>query len=190
MPNATSYHGKGAKRDQKGRFLPGTKPPRSPGRPPGPNGVKARAARLASDRLEEMLGQAADVIEMALDEGDVRAATWLIDRVRPPTRSDFVQLSFGNDLGTPGKLVEAARAATEAAGKGEVAMSEARAYVDLLTRYGAIQGYLEVERLRAQLDELKTVNRSPQRTMDLSRVPETYQPTWGRGVSAETNSNS
>ncbi len=173
-----------AKRGPDGKFLPGHKPPSLPGRPPGPNGVKARAARLASDRLEEMLGQAADVIEMALDEGDLRAATWLIERVRPPRKSDFVQLSVRNDLRTPEQLVVAAREATEAA-RGEVTMSEARAYIDLLTRYGAIQGYLEVERLRAQLEELKAVNKSSRRTMDFSRIPEAYRPTWGRGVSAE-----
>lgn len=171
-----------ARRGPDGRFLPGHKPPRSPGRPPGPNGVKARAARLAGDRLEEMLGKAADVIDMALDEGDSHVATWLIDRVRPPKLSDFLQVDIGSDLDTPVKLEAAAREATEAAGRGDIAISEAKAYIDLLTRYGAVQGYLEVERLKAQLEELRTVSASPRRVMDLSRVPEAYRPRWGRGT--------
>lgn len=179
----TNHHDESkAKRGPDGKFLPGHKPPRSPGRPPGPNGVKARAARLASDRLEELLGQAADVIEMALDEGDVRAATWLIDRVRPPRQSDFVQLGVGNDLRSPEQIVEAARNATEAAGRGEVAMSEARAYIDLLTRYGAIQGYLEVERLKEMVAALKTPQSGTARVMDQSRLAPEFRLKWGQGA--------
>ncbi len=54
-----------AKRGPDGKFLPGHKPPKSPGRPPGSNGIKARAARLANDRLEEMLED--NVIEGELE---------------------------------------------------------------------------------------------------------------------------
>ena len=60
------------KRGPDGKFLPGHKPPRSPGRPPGPNGVKARAARLAGEQLEQMLGRATEIIS---DELAITAST-------------------------------------------------------------------------------------------------------------------
>ena len=63
-----------AKRGSDGRFLPGHLPPRSPGRPPGPNGVKARAAKLAGERLEETLGLAAEVVEKELKGGNPAVA--------------------------------------------------------------------------------------------------------------------
>ncbi|MDV7145941.1 hypothetical protein R3X27_24965 [Tropicimonas sp. TH_r6] len=182
MANQADHDESKAKRGPDGRFLPGHKPPRSPGRPPGPNGVKARAARVASNRLEEMLGQAADVIEMALDEGDVRAATWLIDRIRPPKQSDFLKADIVTELKTPEEIVEAARETTVAAGRGEVALSEARAYIDLLTRYGAIQGYLEVERLKEMIEMLKAPRHGRARIMDQSRLAPEFRLKWGQGV--------
>ncbi|SDK27284.1 hypothetical protein [Aliiruegeria lutimaris] len=108
------------KRGPDGRFLPGNRPPRSPGRPPGANGVNARAAHLANERLEDFLGKAADVIDRALDEGDPHVATWVIDRIRPPKNADFVRIEIPSDLNTPQEAVQAAREAILAAGRGGV----------------------------------------------------------------------
>ena len=175
--------GKGtAKRDAKGRFLPGHKPPRSPGRPPGANGVKARAARIAGDKLEAMLGKAGDVIEQALDDGDTHVATWLFDRVRPTKQADYISVEDVTDLKTPEDVVEAARTALMAAGNGDISLSEARAYIDLLARYGGMQGYVELEALKAKLVDVSERQARKPGTMDLSRVPEELRPAWGRGL--------
>ncbi|RYH07596.1 hypothetical protein [Tropicimonas sp. IMCC6043] len=164
------------KRGPDGRFLPGNRPPRSTGRPPGSNGVNARAAHLANECLETMLGKAADVINAALDEGDSHVATWLIDRIRPLKTADFVRIDIASDLETPREAVEAAREAILAAGRGEVSMSEAKAYVALLERLGGMQGYLELEQLKASLEELKASrDRPPLQLPEISRVQ------WGHG---------
>ncbi|RYH07785.1 hypothetical protein [Tropicimonas sp. IMCC6043] len=170
------------KRGPDGRFLPGNRPPRSTGRPPGSNGVNARAAHLANECLETMLGKAADVIDAALDEGDSHVATWLIDRIRPPKTADFVRIDIASDLETPREAVEAAREAILAAGRGEVSMSEAKAYVALLERLGGMLGYLELEQLKASLEELKASrDRPPLQLPEISRVQ------WGHGwVDRET----
>lgn len=176
-----------AKRGPDGKFLPGHKPPKSPGRPRGPNGVKARASRIASERLEQMLGKAADVIDEALDEGDSHVATWLIDRVRPPRQSDFLRTGIESNLSTPREVVEAALEATVAAGSGEISLSEARAYIDLLARYGGMQGYLELEILKSRMEALKTPQRESKRVMDQSAIPEEHRLRWGQGTSLAQN---
>ncbi|WP_425045227.1 hypothetical protein [Primorskyibacter sp. S87] len=166
-----------------GRFLPGNRPPRSTGRPPGSKGVNARAAHFANERLEAMLGKAADVIDAALDEGDTHVATWIIDRVRPPKSADFLHLSAPNDLETPQETVDAAREAILAAGRGEVSMSEAKAYVALIERLGGMQGYLELERLRAMVEELKCSETKSVRVLDQSHIPPESRVRWGQGIS-------
>ena len=164
-----------AKRDARGRFLPGHKPPKSPGRPPGSNGVKARAARLAGDKLEAMLGKAGDVIDQALDDGDTHVATWLFDRVMPTKQADYITVEDVTDLKTPEDVVEAARTALLAAGNGDISLSEARAYIDLLTRYGGMQGYLELEALKSCPLSLRTIPINP-RAMSQAEKKQTGMP--------------
>jgi hypothetical protein len=182
MTKAARHDESKAWRGPDGRYLPGHKPPRSPGRPPGPNGVKARAAHLASERLEQMIGKAADVISDALDAGDTHVATWMIDRVRPPKQSDFLKIVIDSDLNTPEHVVGAAREAAMAAGRGEISMSDAKSYIDLLARYGGMQGYLELEQLKVQLDELNAQRPATTRAFDQSKVPAEYRLKWGNGT--------
>ncbi len=187
MPKDDHHCDACTRRDARGRFLPGTKAPKLPGRPPGPNGVKARAAQLASDRLEAFLGKASSVIETALDEGDARVATWVFDRLHPLNRADFLKIDLLTDLKTPEAVVEAAREVMLAAGRGEISLSEARGYIDLLTRYGAMQGYVELETLKAKVEDVTAKQSRASGGMDLSRVPEKYRPVWGRGKENASN---
>ena len=131
-----------------------------------------------------MLGKAANVIDAALDEGDSHVATWLIDRVRPPKSADFLHLSAPNDLETPQEAVEAAREAILAAGRGEVSMSEAKAYVALIERLGGMQGYLELERLREMIEDLRSAKRASATVMDQSHIPPESRIRWGQGISS------
>ena len=174
MPNVARCHENTAKRDQKGRFLPGTKPPRSPGRPPGPNGVRAQAARLASEKLEALLGQAATVIENALDEGDARVATWVIDRIRPPGRSDYAHMSEKPQLSTIAGVIAASESAVRAAGCGELSLQDAKAYQEILTRHAELKGLEDLAKLNAKLDELASSSKRS------NALDNSHLPTWGR----------
>lgn len=169
------------KRGSDGRFLPGNNPPRSTGRPPGSKGVNARAAHLANERLETLLGKAADVIDDALEAGDSHVATWLIDRVRPQKSADFVPIAVPSDLETPKEAVEAAREAVLAAGRGEISLTEAKSYVTLLERLGGMQGYLELERLQRMISEMKTTQTQRKGALDQSRMPPECRIQWGQG---------
>jgi hypothetical protein len=146
--------------------------------------VKARAAHLASERLEQMLGKAADVISDALDMGDRHVATWLDDRVRPPKQSDFLKIVINSDLSTPEYVVTAAREAAMAAGRGEISMSDAKSYIDLLARYGGMQGYLELEQMKATVDELSAQRPATTRSFDQSKVPADCRLQWGNGTNS------
>ena len=144
-----------AKRDAKGRFLPGHKPPKSPGRPPGPNGTKARAARIASENLEEMLGLASNVIRGALEDGNVQVATWLIDRVRPPNRSDTVIIEDLGKLDTLNDIIAASEATLQAVAAGRMSLQDANAFLVLLTRHAEMKGVEAIDELHARQDDLK-----------------------------------
>ena len=70
-----------------------------------------------------------------------------------------------------------------AASRGEISLSEAKAYIDLLERFGGMQGYIEIEKLRTRLESINPQYRSPVRAMDQSHLPEKLRITWGQGTS-------
>jgi hypothetical protein len=161
------------KRDCNGRFLPGHKPPKSPGRPPGPNGVKARAAKLAGERLEELLGKATAVIDAELEAGNAQVATWLVDRVRPVGKADFITL----DVPPPASvddLIGSAREVNAAMLRGEISAQQAKSVLDLLARQGQFEALNELQVLREELDRLKQNTEAPRLT------DKSHLPTWGR----------
>jgi hypothetical protein len=161
------------KRDANGRFLRGHKPPKSPGRPPGPNGVKARAAKLAGERLEELLQRATAVVESELEARNPQVAMWLVDRVRPSGRSDFITLDVQTPL-SPENLVASAREVNAAVLRGDVSLQQGQLLLDLLERQGRFEVLKDLEMLRAELDSLKREASTPRR-MDRSLLP-----AWGR----------
>jgi hypothetical protein len=163
-----------AKRGPDGKFLPGHKPPKSPGRPPGSNGIKARAARLANERLEEMLERAADIISDELDAGNPTIALWLVDRVRPPSRSDFVQLAQNDKLKTIEDIVGASERTAVAASQGEISLQQAKLLQDILGSHVQLKGFEELDKLRGEVEKLRRSFKSPP-TIDKSLLPK-----WGR----------
>ena len=163
-----------SKRAQDGKFLPGHKPPKSPGRPPGANGVKARAARLANERLEDMLGRAADIISDELDARNPTIAQWLIDRVRPPNRSDFVRLADDHKLGTIEDVVCSSERITVAASQGDISLQQAHLLQDILGRHAQLKGLEELAKLRAEIDGLHQPNKRP------AVIDKSIMPSWGR----------
>ncbi len=126
---------KQAKRGPDGKFLPGHKPRKSTGRPRAANGIKVRAAQLAGERLEDMLGRATDEISDELDIGNPTVAQWLVDRVRPPTRSDFAQLADRNKLSSIEDIRVASERTTTAASWSEISLQQARLLRDALGRH-------------------------------------------------------
>ena len=112
---------KKAKRGADGKFLPGHTPPKSPGRPRGSKGVQARASKLAGERLEQMLGRATEIISDELEDGNATIAQWLIDRVRQPGRSDYVQRPEDFKLDTVEDIVTTSERIAVAVSQGEIA---------------------------------------------------------------------
>ncbi len=165
---------KSAKRGPDGKFLPGHKPPKSPGRPPGANGVKARAARLANECLEGMLGRATDIISDELDAGNPAIAQWLVDRVRPPGRSDFVQLADDHKLRTVEEIVLTSECVTVAAARGEISLNQAKSLQEILGHHVQLKGFEELEKLRAQVEGMY---QSSKITATIDKTP---LPKWGR----------
>ncbi len=163
-----------AKRGPDGKFLPGHKPPKSTGRPRGANGIKARAARLAGERLEEMLGRATDVISDELDNGNPTVAQWLVDRVRPPARSDFVQLADRNKLSSIEDILVASERTTNAASRGEISLQQARLLQDVLGRHAQLKGLEELSALRAEVEEMRRTDRTT------AAIDKSLLPKWGR----------
>ncbi|MEP2028680.1 MAG: hypothetical protein ABJI96_08225 [Paracoccaceae bacterium] len=165
---------KKSKRGPDGKFLPGHKPPRSPGRPPGANGVKARAARLANECLEDMLGRATDIISDELDNGNPTVALWLVDRVRPPNRSDFVHLSDDKKLSSIEDILVASERTALTASRGEISLQQARLLQDILGRHAELKGFEELAKLRAQVEGMHQSSKTSA-TVDKSLLPK-----WGR----------
>ncbi len=64
-------------------------------------------------------------------------------------------------------------------------MSEARSYVDLMARLGGLQGYLELERLREMMEDLKAIKQGPRLAFDQSVIPPESRLKWGRGAKGE-----
>jgi hypothetical protein len=163
-----------SKRGPDGKFLPGHKPPKSPGRPPGANGVKARAARLAGEQLEQMLGRATEIISEELEDGNPAIAQWLIDRVRPPGRSDYLQLAENLKLDTVEDIVSASAHIAETASQGEISLQQARSIQDVIGRQAQLKGLEELSALRDEVHRLQET-RSKTAIIDQSLLPK-----WGR----------
>ncbi len=163
-----------SKRGPDGKFLPGHKPPKSPGRPPGANGIKARAARLASERLEDMLGRATDIISDELNEGNAAVAQWLVDRVRPPGRSDFVQLADTNKLNSIAEILDVSEQTAIAASQGEISLQQARLLQDVLGHHAQLKGLEELSTLRAEVEEMRKTYGTT------AKIDKSLLPTWGR----------
>jgi hypothetical protein len=161
------------KRDCNGRFLPGHKPPKSPGRPPGPNGVKARAAKLASERLEELLGKATAVINAELEAGNAQVATWLVDRVRPVGKADFITLDVAPPTSVD-DLILSAREVNAAMLSGEISAQQAKSVLDLLARQGQFEALEELQTLREEIAQLKQSAEAP------FIADGSHLPAWGR----------
>ncbi|WP_108839142.1 hypothetical protein [Tateyamaria sp. Alg231-49] len=165
---------KQSKRGPDGKFLPGHKPPKSPGRPPGAKGIKARASKLASEQLERMLGRATDIISDELDAGNPAIAQWLIDRVRPPGRSDFVQLGDDHRLTTVPDIVGSSERIAIAAARGEISLHQAKSLQEILGRHIQLKGFEELAKLRAEVEALRQTSKT-YATVDKSLLPK-----WGR----------
>ena len=163
-----------SKRAPDGKFLPGHKPPKSTGRPPGANGIKARAARLANDKLEEMLGRATEIISDELDTGNPAVAQWLIDRVRPPGRSDFVQLADDVKLDTVEDIVISSERIVAAVSQGEISLQDAKWLQEVLGRHVQLKSIEELSVLRAQMEKLQRTRGGAQ------AVNNSLLPKWGR----------
>ncbi len=163
-----------SKRGPDGKFLPGHKPPKSPGRPPGANGIKARASRLASERLDDMLGRATDIISDELEDGNPAIAQWLVDRVRPPGRSDFVQLDDTNKLNSIAEILDISEQTAIAASQGEISLQQARLLQDVLGRHAQLKGLEVLSVLHAEVEEMRKTQKATA-TNDKSLLP-----TWGR----------
>ncbi len=163
-----------AKRGPDGKFLPGHKPPKSPGRPPGANGIKARAARLAGERLEEMLGQATEIISDELADGNPAIAQWLIDRVKPPGRSDFVRLADDNKLGSIKEIVSASERTAAAASLGEISLQQAKFLQEILARHAQLKGLEELATLRNEVEDMRRTSNGP------AKMDNSLLPIWGR----------
>ncbi|RYH07623.1 hypothetical protein [Tropicimonas sp. IMCC6043] len=52
----------------------------------------------------------------------------------------------------------------------------------LLERLGGMQGYLELEQLKASLEELKQSATKSARVFDQSRIPPESRIQWGQGI--------
>ena len=165
---------KRSKRGPDGKFLPGHKPPKSPGRPLGANGIKAQASRLASERLEDMLGRAADIISDELDDGNPTVAQWLVDRIRPPGRSDFVQLADRNKLSSIEDILVASERTTNAASRGEISLQQARLLQDILGRHAQLKGLQELSVLRSEIEDMRHTITKP------AAIDKSLLPKWGR----------
>lgn len=169
-----SHDEKKSKRGPDGKFLPGHKPPKSPGRPLGSNGIKARAARLANEQLEEMLERATEIISDELEDGNPAIAQWLIDRVRPPSRSDFVQLAHDSRLSTIEDIVGASERTTGAASRGEISLQQARLLQEVLARHAQLKGLEELSALRNDVEEMRRSFKGP------AKIDRSLLPKWGR----------
>ncbi|MEP1929722.1 MAG: hypothetical protein ABJI96_02750 [Paracoccaceae bacterium] len=165
---------KSSKRGPDGKFLPGHKPPKSPGRPLGANGIKARAARLANEQLEAMLERASDIISDELDAGNPTVAQWLIDRVRPPGRSDFVQLGDNQKLETIEDVIVSSERITTAASRGDISLHQAKLLQEIVGRHARLKGFEELAKLRAEIEALH------QSSSKSAMIDNSLLPKWGR----------
>ncbi|MEP5088269.1 MAG: hypothetical protein ABJR23_02470, partial [Paracoccaceae bacterium] len=130
--------------------------------------------RLAGERLEQMLGRATEIISDELDDGNPSIAQWLIDRVRPPGRSDYVQLTEDIKLDTIEEIVATSNHITAAASRGEISLQNAKGLQETLERHAQLKGFQELTMLRAEVEKLQLSGNRPA-TVDNSLLPK-----WGR----------
>ena len=173
---------KKAKRGPDGKFLPGHTPPKSPGRPRGSKGIQARASKLAGDRLEQMLGRATEIISDELEDGNPTIAQWIIDRVRPPARSDYVQLTNNINLDTVEDIVTMSEHIAVAAYQGEISLQDAKWLQEVLGRHVQLKSMEEISMLRTKVEEL-------QRSRGHARANNNLLPKWGRLREADQHSD-
>ncbi|WP_170755625.1 hypothetical protein [Ruegeria lacuscaerulensis] len=161
-------------RGSDGRFLPGHVPPKSPGRPKGPNGINARAAKLAGERLEALVGRATDVIEKELISGNQQVARWLIDRVRPPARSGYITSESKPDLNSGAGILATSEHIVQAAAAGDVCLEDAKAFSDLLSGHAELRAVDLLDALRRDLKRLEMRETAP------PAAGASLIPSWGR----------
>ncbi|MEP4877675.1 MAG: hypothetical protein ABJX32_04610 [Tateyamaria sp.] len=120
-----------------------------------------------------MLGRATDIIAEELEDGNPAIAQWLIDRVRPPGRSDFVQLA-GNKLGSIEGILGASERIVVAASRGEISLQQARLLQDVLGRHAELKSLEALSVLRTEVADIRRTARTTA-TIDNSLLPK-----WGR----------
>ncbi len=169
-----THDGEKPKRGPDGKFLPGHRPPKSPGRPPGANGIKARAAKLAAERLEQMLGRATEIISEELEDGNPAIAQWLIDRVRPPGRSDFIELGEDLKIDSLADIITTSAHIVSTASNGQISLQQAKVLQDVLERHAQFKGLEELAVLRHEIEKLRQA-RSVSGKKSMAQLP-----TWGR----------
>ncbi|MEB8389381.1 hypothetical protein OO012_19370 [Rhodobacteraceae bacterium KMM 6894] len=117
-------------RDANGRLLPG-----SGGRPAGSKNLRVNGALTD---LRSMSPDAVEVVRTAIANGDVRTATWLLERLLPASR--VVEL--------PGSDVQDIINALAA---GDISPTEAKTIAHTIAH---LKNVSEIDELRAQVDSL------------------------------------
>jgi hypothetical protein len=129
---------------------------------------------MAGDRLAQMLERAAEVIEAELQAGNPQVATWLVDRVRPPGRSDFMWLSGLHSFEDIPDIVAASKDTALAVARGEISLQDAKAFQEILLRHAQIVGNEELTKMRKDIDALQ------KSTNQRVAVDRSHFPAWGR----------
>ncbi len=121
-----------------------------------------------------MLGRATEIISDELNEGNAAVAQWLVDRVRPPGRSDFVQLADTNKLNSIAEILDISEQTAMAASQGEISLQQARLLQDVLGRHAQLKGLDELSVLRAEVEEMRRTHGTT------AASDKSLLPTWGR----------
>jgi len=121
-----------------------------------------------------MLGRATDIISDELDAGNPTIAQWLVDRLRPPGRSDFVSLADNYKLGTVEDVVGSSERITVAASRGDISLQQAHLLQDILGPHAQLKGLEELAKLRAEIEGLHQPAKKP------AIIDKSIMPSWGR----------
>jgi len=119
-------------RDNKGRFTSG------PGNPGRPVGAKSKIIKGALSELRQMTPDAIDVVRTAIDKGDVKTATWLLERVLPAQR--VVELDGAGVEDVINALVA-----------GDISPTEAKTIAHSISH---LKNVSDLEELRTEVDNL------------------------------------
>lgn len=119
-------------RDSKGRFTSG------PGNPGRPVGAKSKIIKGALSDLRAMTPDAIDVVRTAISKGDVKTATWLIERVLPAQR--VVELDGAGVEDIINALVD-----------GQISPTEAKTIAHSISH---LKNVSDLEELRTEVDNL------------------------------------